>query len=135
MLKLKIYGAMIAVGAVAVGVSEADKTMNYIPTDAVVKSAKVECFVKSGKKYLAEKATDRMAYMDCDFAPYAAEKFGYAKSAVQERVQFTYSYKSPVDGSTQSGKYESEGSSLKYRNGTRFKIFAHKTEAGKSRVN
>jgi hypothetical protein len=135
MLKLKMYGAMMVIGTVAVGVSQADKTMNYIETDAVVKTAKVDCYIKSGKRFVAEKATNRMAYIDCDMAPYAAKEFGHEESAIKERVQFTYSYKSPVDGSMQSGEYEAKDSGTKYRKGTKFKVLAHKDEPGKSRVN
>lgn len=134
MLKLKMYGALMVVGAVAVGVSEADKTMNYVPTDAVVKSAKVDCYIKSGKRFVAEKATNKMAYIDCDMAPFAAKEFDHEESAIKERVQITYSYKSPVDGSMQTGEYESKDSGVKYRAGTKFKVFAHKEEPGKSRV-
>jgi hypothetical protein len=135
MLRLKLSAALIVFGAVGVGVSEADKTMNYVPTDAYVKTAKVECFVKSGRKHLVNKGTNSMAYMDCELAPLAAKQFGYDESAVQERVEFTYTYQSPVDGSMQSGKHVSDGSDFKYRKGVKFSVYAHKTEAGKSRVN
>jgi hypothetical protein len=135
MLKLKMYGAMMVVGAVAVGVSEADKTMNYVEADAVVKTATVECYIESGKRFVAEKATNRMAYMDCDMAPFAAKEFDHEESAIKERVTFTYRYKSPVDGSMQTGEYEAKNAGIKYRSGTKFKVLAHKTELGKSRVN
>jgi hypothetical protein len=134
MLKLKMYGAMMVVGTVAIGVSQADKTMNYEPTEAVVKSAKVDCYIESGKRFVAEKATNRMAYMDCDIAPMAAEQFDHEPSAIKERVKFTYRFKSPADGSMQTGEYESKDSDVKYRNGTKFFVYAHKTEAQKSRV-
>ena len=136
MLRLKVYAGMIIAGTVAYGASEADKKMHYVETDAVVKSAKIECYVEHGKKYLAEKATDKMAYMDCDMAPMAAEAFGYAKSDIHHRNTMTYSFKSPVDGKTYTDNYDTKSEPLaSLASGKHFKIFAHKSEAGKSRIN
>ena len=110
--------------------------MHYVETDAVVKSAKIECYVEHGKKYLAEKATDKMAYMDCDMAPMAAEAFGYAKSDIHHRNTMTYSFKSPVDGKTYVDNYETTSEPLaSLASGKHFKMYAHKSEAGKSRIN
>ena len=97
--KLGVVGLI----ATAVGVSQADKTMNYIETDAVVTSANIDCYVKAGKRKLVEKKTDKLAYMDCELAPYAAKEFGYDESDVHQRTKLTYKFKSPVDGSSSKG--------------------------------
>ncbi len=135
MLRLKVYAGMIVAGAVAYGASETDKKMNYVETDAVIKTAKIECYVEHGKKFLAEKATDKMAYMECDLAPLAAEAFGYTKSDIHHRNTITYSFKSPVDGKTYIDKYDTTVEPLaSLSSGKHFKMYAHKTDPGKSRI-
>jgi hypothetical protein len=118
--------------AAAVGISEGDKAVNYTQIDAVVTKSAVDCYVKDGKKYLAEKATDKMAYMDCEIAPFAAKEFGYPESAVKKRSQYEFAYVSPVDGSKQKGKDTNEHAEIKQ--GQKIKIYAHKEEPGKSRM-
>lgn len=125
---------VVGVIAVAAGVSQADKTMNYVETDAFVTSAKVDCYVKAGKKELVEKKTNKLAYMDCDMAPYAAEEFGYDKSDIHQRTKLTYKFNSPVDGSSQKGDHV-DNYSGKYKVGQKIKIYAHKSEPGKTRFN
>jgi hypothetical protein len=136
MLRLKVYAGMIVAGTVAYGASEADKKMHYVETDAVVKSAKIECYIEHGKKFLAEKSTDKMAYMDCDIAPEIATHFAYDKSDIHHRNTMTYSFKSPVDGKTYVDNYETTNEPLaSLSSGKHFKMYAHKSEAGKSRIN
>ena len=130
------YAKLGIVGVIAtvVGVSQADKTMNYIETDAIVTSADIDCYVKSGKRKLVEKKTDKMAYMDCKLAPYAAKEFGYDESDVRHRTKLTYKFSSPVDGSSQKGEHVDENSG-DYKVGKKIKIYAHKSEPGKNRFN
>lgn len=136
MLRLKVYAGMIVAGTVAYGASEADKKMHYVETDAVVKTAKIECYVEQGKNFVADKKTNQMAYMNCDLAPYAAEQFSFSKSDIHHRNTMTYSFKSPVDGKTYVDNYETTSEPLaSLTSGKHFKMYAHKTEASKSRIN
>ena len=124
---------VVVVGiAAAVGISEGDKAVNYTQVDAVVTKSSVDCYVKDGKKFLAEKATDKMAYMDCEMAPYAAKEFGYPESAVKKRSQYEFAYVSPVDGSKQTGKDTNEYAEIKQ--GQKIKVYAHKTEPAEFRM-
>lgn len=135
---MQIKAMLVVVGGLAVfaAVSETDKRMNYVEAEAVVTSASFDCYVRSGKKSLVEKKTDKLAYMDCDIAPYAAEEFGYSKSDVHKRITMVYRYVSPVDGSRQLGEYKGTGSDeVRYRKGTRFTVYAHKEDPAKSRLN
>ncbi len=126
--QLFVIGAI----AVGVGVSQADKTMNYIEVEAVVTKSIVDCYVKSGNDFIAKKGTDDMAYMNCEMAPYAAEQFGFKKEAIQKRSQYEFAYVSPVDGSKQKGADNNEHAEIK--SGQKIKIYAHKKEPGKSRM-
>jgi predicted ferric reductase len=128
--KFGVIGLIATVAAV----SQVDKTMNYIETDATVTSAKIDCYVKSGKRKLVEKKTDQMAYMDCQLAPFAAKEFGYKESDVHERAKLTFKFKSPVDGSQQKGDH-TDNYSGSYKVGQKIKIYAHKSEPGTSRWN
>jgi hypothetical protein len=130
----KIYLGIIAAIGVSVGVSEADKSMNYIPTEATVTSTEIDCFVENSKSKIVEKDTDELAYMDCAMAPLAAAEFGHHERDIQKRIQFKYTFKSPVDGSLQFGNYTGTGDEVKYKTGTKFEVFAHKTETKKSRI-
>ena len=127
-------GQLFAVGAIAVGVgvSQADKAMNYTEVQATVTKSIVDCYVKNGKDFIAKKGTDDMAYMDCEMAPYAAEEFGFKKDDIKKRSQYEFTYVSPVDGSKQKGADTNEYAEVKY--GQKIKVFAHKTEPGKSRM-
>ena len=126
--KLGVVGLI----ATAAAVSQADKTMNYIETDAVVTSANIDCYIKAGKRKLVEKKTDKMAYMDCDLAPFAAKEFNYDETDIHRRTKLTYKFKSPVDGSSQKGDHVDEYSG-DYKVGKKIKIYAHKTEPSKTR--
>lgn len=125
---------LFVVGAIAVGVgvSQADKAMNYTEVEAVVTKSIVDCYVKDGDNFLAQKSTDKMAYMDCELAPLAAEQFNYKKSAIHKRSQYEFAYVSPVDGSKQKGADTNDYAEIKV--GQKIKIYAHKTEPGKSRM-
>ena len=134
---MQIKSLLLVVGGIAVfaAVSETDKRMNYVETDAVVTSATYDCFVRNGKKRLVEKKTDELAYMDCDVAPYAAQEFGYEKSDVHKRISMVYRYNSPVDGSRQLGEYKGTGAAeVAYKKGTHFTVYAHKEDPAKSRL-
>ncbi len=132
---MKVYGGMALIGVAAVGISETDKSMNYIETEAVVTAAEVDCFVKSSKGKIVEKKSDKMAYMDCKIAPLAAVQFGYSEKDVQQRVKFEYRFTSPVDGKTYTDKHEDEYNADRYQKGKKFKLFAHKEEPSKNRIN
>ena len=131
---LKTYaglGAFVAVGAV---VSQADKSMNYTPTSAVVTTSKIDCFVKDSKSQIIDKETGKLAYMDCDLAPIAAMMHDHDASDIQQRVKFKYAYYSPIDGSRQSGsKTKTDSSAGDFVKGYQFTIHAHKEELGKTR--
>ena len=132
---LKTYGAMGAMLAVGVGVSQADKSMNYTPVDATVTASVVDCYVKSNKTQLVERGSEDRAYMGCDVAPMAAAVHGYDASDVHVRVKFEYEFVSPIDGSVQTGDGSREGSAAAEYNaeGKVFTIYAHKEDPAKRR--
>lgn len=123
--------AVVGFLAVGFGVSEADKTMNYIQVEAVVTTAKVDCFIKSGKESVVEKKTDKLAYMDCAMAPFAAAEYGFKDTDISKRTTFSYSYMSPVDGSKHKGEHIQEYA--EYKVGTKVKVYAHKEDPSKLR--
>ena len=114
--------------------SMADRAMNYTEIQGTIKSAEIDCFVKSGKRSLVEKDTDKLAYMDCDMAPLVAIQFGYEKSDVQQRAKFTYQYTSPVDGSVHVDSAQRESHVGKYQEGSSLVVYAHNDEPTKSRL-
>jgi hypothetical protein len=124
--------AVVGLFAVGFAVSEGDKKLNYIETDAVVTSAKVDCFVKNGKNYVESKSTKQMAYMDCEMAPYAAAEFGFKDTDISKHTKLAFTYKSPVDGSKQTG--EKEDDYIQYKIGQKIKIYAHKSDPKKMRL-
>jgi hypothetical protein len=128
------HAKLAVVGFIAVGVavSEGDKRLNYVVTDATVTSASVDCYIKASKKELVEKDTNQRAYMDCDLAPMTAEHFGYDKTDIHKRTQLAFKFKSPVDGSQQKGEHTDEQSG-NYKIGQTIKVYAHKSEPGKTR--
>ncbi len=135
LLQGKVILGMVAVGGVMYGVSEADKSLNYVKSTATITEVKLDCFIKSGKKSVVKKDTNDMAYMDCNIAPFAAIKFGFDKSDVRQRAKIQYEFVSPVDNAIHTGKMTKEYGVEKYKEGVKFPMYAHKEEAGKSRVN
>ncbi len=126
---------LVAVGVgVAYGFSMADRSMNYTEVQGKITSSTVDCFIKNSKGKLVEKTSNKMAYMDCKLAPVAAEQFGYSKADVHKRVKFTYSYKSPVDGTMQTGKGERTSSAEAYRMNASIPVYAHNETPSKSRL-
>ena len=133
-MSLKVYGGLGALLLVGAGVSQADKKMNYTPTEAVVTSAVVDCYVESGNEKLVHKDTEELAYIDCDMAPYAAVMNDFDADDVHYRVKFDFAYNSPVDGSRQTGSHTKRGKTADaYKRGHRFTIHAHKEEPSKNR--
>jgi hypothetical protein len=130
---LYFKGQMLGIGliAAAVGVSEVDKTMNYIQVEAVVTKADVDCFIKAGNESVVEKKNNSLAYMDCEMAPYAAKEYGFKETDISKRTKLAFSYVSPVDGSKQKGTHTQEHA--EYKVGQKIKIYAHKEEPGKNR--
>lgn len=127
-------GQLFAIGAIAVGVgvSQADKSMNYIEVEATVTKSIVDCYIENSSGRLVEKDSEKLAYMDCDQAPAAAAQFDYSKSDIKTRSQYEFTYVSPVDGSKQKGADTNKYAEIK--TGQKIKVFAHKTEPGKSRM-
>ena len=134
-MSLKTYGIIGVIAAGAYGISEADKSMNYIETSAIVNEVKVDCYVKSSKGKLEVKATGDLAYMDCDIAPLIAEAKGMSKKDVKKRAVVTFRYRSPVDNTRQTGEHTISNYKGNYDPGREFKIFAHKENPEKTRWN
>jgi len=129
----KLYG-IIALGlAGAYTAQQANKSMNYIETSATIKSVDFECTVEAYKRKLVNKETNKLAYMDCDLAKYAAEHHGYSKSSVKTHANLTYNWVSPADGSSQSKTHRTKVSDKNdYWQGQKINIFAHKSEPSKN---
>jgi hypothetical protein len=134
-MSLKTYGIIGVIAAGAYGVSEADKSMNYIETSAIVNEVEVDCYAKNSNTKLEVKATGELAYMDCDIAPLIAEAKGMSKNDVKKRAVVTFRYRSPVDNSRQTGKHTISNYKDNYDPGREFKIFAHKEKPKKTRWN
>ncbi len=133
-MQLKMYGGIAVVAVIGAAVSQVDKSMNYIETPAIVTSASVDCFVKDSNSEVVEKATGKLAYMDCLMAPIAAEMHGHSARDVKQRVKFEYEYTSPVDGSRQSGERTMTNNVERYdAEGKTFMIYAHKSDVAKRR--
>jgi hypothetical protein len=133
LMSLVFKGKMLAFGAVlaAFGVSQADKSINYIKVDATVTSAKVDCYVESGNEYIKSKDTNSLAFMDCEMAPYAAKEFGFEQSDIKKRTEFAFSYTSPVDGKLHKGNNTKKNAA--YKVGEKVDLYAHKEEPEKFR--
>lgn len=130
----KMLAVMLVGGGVVYGVSELDKSMNYVETTGVVTSAKVECFIKTGKRSVVVKNSDELAYMNCTIAPMVAKRFGHEKSAIKKRAKIEYKFNSPVDGKSYTGNFIEKYNVAKYKHGAKFKVFAHKSSAEKSQL-
>ncbi len=133
-MSFKIYGILGVLAAGAYGVSETDKSLNYIETDAKITKLTTECTVQKRKSKLVNKETGDLAYMDCKLAKLVAPIKGYSVSDVRYHHKIEYKYKSPVDNEWHNDKGSktaySEG---KYKKGQSFKVLAHKTDANKTR--
>lgn len=134
-LNLKVYGLIGVNGAGAYGVSEADKSLNYIETSAIVNEVEIDCYVKSRKSKLEVKSTGELAYMDCKVAPYMAEAKGMSKKDIKKRAIVTYRYRSPVDNTRQTGEHTIKNYRDDYKPGHEFTIFAHKENPKQTRWN
>lgn len=135
---MSLHAKGMVLGVLGIGgmvaMDQANLRNNYEKIDGVIKTAVVDCFVKEGKSKIVTKKDDRLAYMDCELAPVAAEAHGFSKSAIKQRVSFVYNYKSPVDGKTYEGRETEEKiDAKKFKVGSMVKIYAHKEEAAKSR--
>ncbi len=122
---------VIGLIAAAVGVSQIDKSMNYVEVDAVVTKAAVDCFIKSGNESVVKKDTDKLAYMDCEMAPFAAKEYGFKETDISKRTQYSVSYVSPVDGKKHKGDHTKDY--VAYKVGEKVKVYAHKEDASKMR--
>ncbi len=135
-LKLKAIGAggaLLFFGGLMLGDANNLKK-NYTLVDARITSVEIDCYVKKRKKKLVEKGTGKLAYMDCEIAPLAAERFGYDDNDIHRRATITYRYRSPVDNKRYKGTYTRESNIDGYRKGRIIRVHAHTSEPGKSRT-
>jgi hypothetical protein len=130
--RMKIIGAVFGVFGLVVAADYADRSANYEQTDARLVSVKFDCYVEGGRKKVVEKSSGEMAYMDCGLAPFAAEQFGHSKDDIKRRATLRYVYRSPVDGTQQSGLF-THMNAPKYSVGQRVTIYAHTSTPDKSR--
>lgn len=130
--RMKIIGVVFGVFGLGVAVDLADRSANYEQTDARLVSVKVDCYVEGGRKQVVEKSSGDMAYMDCNVAPYAAKQFGHTKGDIKRRAILRYVYRSPVDGTKQSGVF-THMNAPKYSLGQHVTIYAHTSAPEKSR--
>jgi len=132
-MSLKFYGVLGVVFLGAYASIQVNNSLHYVEVEAEVVESKIDCFVKSGKSKLVKNDTTEMAYMDCDLAPIAAERFGYDQDDIKQRVQFTYEYYSPVDDSVQQNEATKTSSVEMYAEGAVIKVLAHKEKPSKSK--
>ncbi|WP_150524376.1 hypothetical protein [Roseibium sediminis] len=111
-----------------------DLNTNYTLVEAKVVSVKKDCFIKAGKSKVVYKDTSDLAYMPCEIAPAVAADNGFSKTAITEHAVVTYSYRSPVDKRSYQGTLERSGDIKAIKNGKKFQVHAHKTDADKSRA-
>lgn len=131
-----ILGLVGVVGGGAMYSQSSDLEKNYQPTEAVITSASVDCFVKNSDGQLENKTTGKLAYMDCDVAPLIAVNFDYDSSDIQQRVKAVYVFQSPVDGKEYEGEFTREGyeKAKALPVGKTVPVFASKTKPAESRT-
>ena len=125
-------GGALIVGTMFFQASDINK--NYVRVDAVVTSVNVDCYVKSGNKRIVKKNKDELTYMNCAIAPYAAEKFGFKKTAIKKRAKVKYEYTSPADNDMHDGEFVKKRDIDKFKEGVNIKIYAHKEIAEKTKT-
>lgn len=136
MSKLYVYAGLLVFGAVSAGVSSADKSMNYVPVNASIKTVETDCYIENGKTKIVEKSSNKMAYMKCDLAPTVALMNDMEQSDIHYRSKLTFQYTSPVDNKRHYGERTVTSSKMNaYSRGKTVEIFAHKSEAEKYRWN
>ena len=131
--QLKMYGILALAGVGFYGYTELDKSMNYVETEAYISELSVDCFIKDSNSEVVEKATNKLAYMDCELAPLVAPMHDHDVSDIQRRYQMEYVYVSPVDGKRHTKSVtrtsHQEG---KFKKDMNIMILAHKEQADKS---
>jgi hypothetical protein len=131
-LQMKFYGGVIALGVLLYGYSMANKGMNYVETKAYITAVETDCYIEAGRSKIVEEGTKKTAYMDCKMAPMVAKQHDMDESAVRHRSRLKFSYRSPADGSVQTGEHTlrpaPEG---KYTRDGQVMIYAHKEQATK----
>jgi hypothetical protein len=128
-------GKILAVGFIGVVVAYnlVDRGLHYQETEAKLMAVKVDCYIKARKKKLVDKDGNELAHMDCKDAPAVAEHFGFKSSDVRKRAVLKFEFKSPVDGSRQTGEHTDNYATADYKVGQTVKIYAHTTEPAQSR--
>jgi hypothetical protein len=134
-MRMVVAGIFVLGVGVMYTVSMVDRGLHYTQVKAQVTSAAVDCYVESGRSNIVKKGTKQLAYMDCQMAPFAAKEFGFSASAVKKRAKLKFTYKSPADGSTQSGEHEVSDADVNYKSGQSIDIYGHTSTAKKYRWN
>lgn len=134
-LQLKVYAGMFAAGGLFMAASAVDLSMNYTKVNARVTKSTTDCYVENSSGKLVERETDQLAYMDCDFAPFAAKMHGYDEGDIHRRSTYEFVYNSPVDGSRQKGEAtDRHAAKGEYARGKVVTVYGHKTEPAKYRT-
>ena len=140
-MAMKLVVPTVLAGLVAVAFAKREN--HFVETTGEVTSVKTECYIEGRKKRVVEKDTNKLAYMDCEFAPAVAEKFGHAKGDIGVRAKVSYEYKSPADGQWHNGQYSytfrqadehASKAAERFSVGQSIKVSAHGKDAAKSRV-
>ena len=130
----KTYGIVGVIAFGAYGVSEADKSLNYVEATAKITHLSTECTVEARKKRLVHKDSGELAYMDCKLAKLIAPAKGYSEDNIKYHYELEYSYKSPVDNQWHTDKGTRTSSKAeKYKAGQEFLVLAHTRKANKTR--
>jgi hypothetical protein len=117
---------MMIGGVAAIGMwMQVDLAMNYQAVDARITGVKFDCFIKNSDSKLVEKDSNKQAYLDCKKARSVAKEFGYAETDIKQRAKLTFTWTSPVDGSTHSGEHNDEIPAKDYKVGDTISIYAH----------
>jgi len=136
MLKIKLYvfGGFLTIVAVAFVYNSYDLKANYSPVEGTIISVATDCYVKSGRKKIVDKQTNKISYMNCRYAPMAAQQFGFKENDIRKRATVKYSYISPIDGNYYEGEFTRTGKVEAYVKGRKLSVFAHNEKPENSRT-
>ncbi|MEO0329063.1 MAG: hypothetical protein AAF217_10770 [Pseudomonadota bacterium] len=128
-MQLKLFGALGLLGLGALGMSEADKYVNYIETSAIVTSVNTDCYIEAGGRKVVDQRTNELAYMDCEVAPRIAMIHGHSATHIKRRNKIEYKYNSPMNGAPHTGfSTIAETSMGLYRMNQNIRIYVHQSD-------
>ncbi|GAA4029547.1 hypothetical protein GCM10022281_05920 [Sphingomonas rosea] len=134
MIRLYLFGGLMAFAGTAMVVQKVDHSMNYVPVMASITSVKTElCQLKKVSRGVVTKTTTTTGHMPCDEAEdLRLHNPDYAGMEALGYMDVTFSYISPVDhrqhSDTQTYAFD-DYSRLAHAEGSQLPILAHKSKA------